>query len=227
MITAKLPCGATMRQATTADITGIVDVYMDSFRDEIFSRQVFPRGVASSTEYWTETVREEMEEPDAVWLVVTEPASAATTPDDGSGSGSTQEEQAETEVIQGFLKWTRPGAPLPEPSTSCCYPAEGEPAVATALYAQVMGARRARMQGRPHWYLDMMGVRRARQGRGYARAMTAWGAARSARDGRPVYVDATGDARGFYDKLGFEVLEALRIATPQGDAEIYLMLWTP
>ncbi|OAA71464.1 acetyltransferase, GNAT family [Cordyceps fumosorosea ARSEF 2679] len=204
-----------MRRATTADIPSIVDVYMDSFSEEIFSRQVYPRGVPSSTAYWTQAVREEMEEPDAVWFVVTEPADTAIPDDDGN------------ETVQGFLKWTRPGSPLPEPADSATaglYPPEGEPAVAVAYYERIMAAHRERMAGTPHWYLDMMGVRRACRRRGYARAMVAWGVGRAAQDGCPVYVDATGDARGFYVRMGFATLGELRVVTPQGDAKIYLML---
>lgn len=202
-----------MRRATAADMPAIVDVYMDAFADEIFSRQVFPRGVASSMDYWTRTVQEEMDEPDAVWFVVTEPPATTTTTN-------------AMETIQGFLKWTRPGAPFPKPDADG-YPPEGHPPVAAEFFARVMGAHRDRMEHTPHWYLDMMGVARAAQGKGYASALVGWGVEQSRRDGCPLYVDATGDARGFYERMGFATLGDLRIATPQGDAEIYLMLWTP
>lgn len=202
-----LPNGATMRNATTADIPAIVDVYMDSFADEIFSRQIYPRGFQSTMDYWTKTVTEEMEEDDAVWFLVTETA-------------------GDQETVQGFLKWTRPGAPFGEADAEG-YPPEGHPEIAYEFYARVMGAHHERMRDTPHWYLDMMGVRRACQGRGYARAMVNWGIAESQKDGRPLYVDATGDARPFYEKMGFKMLDDIKIATPQGDAEIYLMLREP
>ncbi|KAJ6788005.1 hypothetical protein PWT90_01117 [Aphanocladium album] len=199
-----------MRHPTSADIPAIVDVYMDSFGNEIFSRQIFPRGVQSSIDYWTRTVTEEMEEEDAVWFIITEQAATA----DGQ------------EIVQGFLKWTRPGASFPEPDADG-YPPEGEPAIAAEFFAKVMGAHHERMKDTPHWYLDMMGVRRARQGRGYAKAMVSWGVRQSEQDGCPLYVDATGDARTFYAGMGFEELGDLKIPTPQGDAEIYLMLRKP
>ncbi|EGX90691.1 acetyltransferase, GNAT family [Cordyceps militaris CM01] len=207
----QLPCGATMRPATTADIPSIVDVYMDSFRNEIFSRQAYPRDAASSLAYWTRTVQEEMAEPDAVWFVVAEPAAAA----------------ANGDTVQGFLKWTLPGAPVPEPDSDG-YPPEGPAGVAAEYYARVMGAHAAYMGSTPHWYLDMMGVRPACQGRGYAKALVGWGCARAREDGCAVYVDATGDARGFYERMGFAKLgEVVTVGTPQGDAEVYLMLWKP
>ncbi|KAJ3477003.1 hypothetical protein NLG97_g8957 [Lecanicillium saksenae] len=202
-----LPSGVKMRHPTAADIPAIVDVYMDSFINEIFSRQIFPRGVQSSMDYWTRTVEEEMEEEDAVWHIITEEV-------DGQ------------ETVQGFLKWTRPGAPFPEPDADG-YPPEGQPAIAAEFYAKVMGAHHERMKDTPHWYLDMMGVRRACQGKGYAKAMVNWGVKQSEQDGCPLYVDATGDARTFYEKMGFKELGDLKIPTPQGDAEIYLMLRKP
>lgn len=204
------PAGATMRPATAADIPAIVDVYMDSFANEIFSRQVYPRGVASTLDYWTKAVTEEMDEADAVWFVITEPSTTTSTADS----------------VQGFLKWTRPGAPFPDADADG-YPPEGEPAIAAAFYAQVMGAHHDRMKDTPHWYLDMMGVRQSRQGKGYAKALVGWGIEQSERDGCPLYVDATGDARTFYGRMGFEEMGELKFPTPQGDAEIYLMLRKP
>lgn len=191
-----------LRNADLSDVAAIVSVYMDSFANEIFSRQIFPRGFQSSLDYWTATVMEEMAEPGAVWLVVTE-----------------EEDQA----IQGFLKLTRPGAPFPEPGTDG-YPPEGYPVVAAEFYAKVMGAHHERMKDTPHWYVDMMGVRRAKQGNGYATSMLNWGVERSREDGCPLYVDATGDARTFYERLGFVVKGDVTVATPQGPAIVYLML---
>ncbi|OAA80575.1 acetyltransferase, GNAT family [Akanthomyces lecanii RCEF 1005] len=215
MAASDLPSGATMRRATTADIPAIVSVYMDSFRHDLFSRQVFPRSASSSMTYWTRAVAEEMAEAEAVWFVVTEPIAG------------------QQETVQAFVKWTRPGAPFPDPDAADVYPPEGNPALAVALYARVMGAHRERMWDTPHWYLDMMGVRCACQRRGFARAMVGWGIKQSQRGGCPLYVDATGDARGFYENMGFEMLGRddddckVVIETTEGDVEIYMMLRKP
>lgn len=141
-----------MRRATAADVPAIVSVYMDSFSHDLFSRRVFPRGASSSTAYWTRAVHEELAEADAVWFIVITTATGQ-------------------EAVQAFVKWTRPGASFPEPDAADVYPPDGSPALAVALYARIMDARRDRMWDTPHWYLDMMGVRRACQRRGFARAM--------------------------------------------------------
>lgn len=213
---ATLPDGAVMRLATRADISAIVDVYMDSFSTEIFSRQIFPRGAQSSIDFMTNTVTEEMDEPDAVWLVIASPPSS---------SASSADQAASQETIQGFLKWVRPGAPFPDADADADgYPPEGQPAIAADYFARVTAQHHERMRDTPHWYLDMMGVRRAAQGRGYAKAMVGWGVERSAEDGRPLYVDSTGDARGFYERMGFVRRGELGVQTPEGVAEIHIML---
>lgn len=197
-----------MRRANTDDIPAIVSVYMDSFSHDIFSRQVFPRGASSSTAFWTRAVHEEMAEADAVWFVVSTTAPSR-------------------DNVQAFVNWTRPGASFPEPDAADAYPPDGNPALAVAFYARVMGAHRERMRDTPHWYLDMMGVRRAWQRRGFATAMVGWGIRQSQRDGCPLYVDATGDARRFYQNMGFEMLagdDVVRVESSEGEVEVHLML---
>lgn len=196
-----------MREATAADIPAIVDVYFDSFTDEIFSRQVYPRGCQSSMDYWDKTVREEIDEDHATWLLVTD-----TDPATG------------TEEVLGFLKWVAPhDVDWPEADEDG-YPPEGLPELAVAYYKGIFAGHRALMEGKPHWYLDMMGVRRKAQGKGLATMMVNWGLERSDKDGAPTYVDAAGQSLSYYQKFGFVVRDKQTYDSPEGAVEVYFMV---
>ncbi len=53
-----------LRCATQHDAEALCDVYMSAFREEIFSRQVFPRdGSPTESEYWRRAFAEEGCEP--------------------------------------------------------------------------------------------------------------------------------------------------------------------
>ena len=199
-----------IREAVAADIPAIVDTYFDSFTDEIFSRQVYPRECQSSMDYWTKTITEEFDEEHAVWLLATETDSA---------TGN--------ETIQGYLKWVAPHDVKWQDADEEGYPPEGNPELAVAYYKSIFAGHEKLMEGRPHWYLDMMGVRRTAQGKGLAKQMVDWGVERSDRDGVPCYVDAAGQSMSYYRRFGFEIQEKMRFVSPQGDVDVYFMVREP
>lgn len=198
----------TMRVATKADAAALTEVYLDSFTDEIFSRQVYPRDAQSSYTYWFNAMSEELNEPDATFLVVTEPA-----------------EGDKPEYIVGFLKWASPDAPVHEGDDGQdIYPKEGLPETAVEFYTKVAAYHRKLLGTTRHWYLDMMGVRRAYTGKGGARQMVEWGLEKAKQDGVPCFTEATGQAKTFYERFGFKTVDFMSIETPQGPAEIYYMI---
>ena len=66
----------------------------------------------------------------------------------------------------------------------------------------------------PHWFLSLLGVEPALQGRGHGRELVAPGLARAMQDGVPVHLD-TGRPEnvGWYRRLGFEVSEEVRVVS--------------
>lgn len=64
----------------------------------------------------------------------------------------------------------------------------------------------------PHWYLMALGVDPAHQHRGHGSEAVRWGIQRADEDNRPIYLETETDANaGFYEKLGFEVLDEKKI----------------
>ena len=64
----------------------------------------------------------------------------------------------------------------------------------------------------PHWYLMALGVDPDHQGEGHGSTLVRAGIEKADRDGKAVYVETeTEENLGFYQRLGFEVLEEMVI----------------
>ena len=69
----------------------------------------------------------------------------------------------------------------------------------------------ARHPATPHWYLPMVGVEPARQGRGLGSALIRPVLERCDRTGVPAYLEATTPrSRALYERLGFRVTATIR-----------------
>ncbi|KAJ6438236.1 acetyltransferase, GNAT family [Purpureocillium lavendulum] len=213
-----------VRTATHDDVEALCDVYLSAFRDEIFSRQVFPRDSPTAREYWRRAFAEELQEPDATFLVAVEqpPSSPATTSASSVVAAEASAPRGEG-VILGFVKWVAPAAP-PHDFSEDGYPADGLPDVAALYYKRLFEGHRRAMGDVSHWYLDMIGVRPEAMGRGAARQLMGWGFERARQDGRPCFVESTGDAQAFYHRFGFRELDRMSVDTPQGEAVVVLLV---
>lgn len=71
----------------------------------------------------------------------------------------------------------------------------------------------------PHWYLMLLGVDTEHQGQGRGAVLVKEGLARADREGLPCYLE-TSEPRnlGFYERLGFEVVETTRLGTDGPEA---------
>jgi GNAT superfamily N-acetyltransferase len=66
----------------------------------------------------------------------------------------------------------------------------------------------------PHWYLPLIGVDPAHQGRGYGRALMTASLARCDRDGVPAYLESTNPRNiTLYLRHGFEALATIQVGT--------------
>lgn len=212
-----------LRRATQHDVEALCDVYLSAFRDEIFSRQVFPRdGSSTGREYWRRAFAEELREPDATFLVAVERCRGGG--DDESKRGNDVERAApEDEAVVGFVKWVAPGAPTHDFSEDG-YPPDGLPDVAALYYKRLFEGHRRCVGDMPHWYLDMVGVRQEAMGKGAARQLMEWGLERAGREGVPCFVESTGDAQAFYERFRFREVDKMSVDTPQGEAVVVFML---
>jgi ribosomal protein S18 acetylase RimI-like enzyme len=66
----------------------------------------------------------------------------------------------------------------------------------------------------PHWYLPMIGVDPARQGKGYGSALLQHALARCDRDGKLAYLESTSlDSLRLYERHGFELLGTIQVGS--------------
>ncbi len=78
----------------------------------------------------------------------------------------------------------------------------------------------------PHWYLNMIGVDPAGQGRGLGSALIAHGLERADAEGMPAYLDATTERSArLYERHGFQVTEEFRL--PKGGPPLWRMWRDP
>lgn len=200
----------TMRQATKVDLDELVRVHLDAFTDDVFSRQVYPRTAQSTWDYWRKAMEEELDESGATFLILTSPGS-----EDGK------------EKVAGYVKWVGPDPEIHDADEDG-YPPEGLPEVAAQFYKEIMTGHKKLMEGKRHWYLDMMGVARDSMGKGGAKQLIDWGLQKADETGLPCYVDAMGSAKSYYERFGFvEVAEKSVVQTPEGEAVVHYMIREP
>lgn len=194
-----------LRKATTNDVDALCDIYFSAFAHDIFSRQVFPQTSGTGRTYWRQAFSEELQEPDATFLVASDPTSS--TPD----------------RIIAYVKWVRPNTSAHDYSEDG-YPQDGLPEVASEFYRKLFEGHKRVMGNTRHWYLDMMAVEREYMGRGIARQFVEWGFKKAKVDEVVCFVEATADAQGFYEHFGFKEVDRMGVDTPEGKAEVVFMI---
>jgi ribosomal protein S18 acetylase RimI-like enzyme len=74
-----------------------------------------------------------------------------------------------------------------------------------------IGARRSVLMPEPHWYVAAIGVDPDSQGEGLGSVLMEHGIARADRDDKPIYLETETERNvGFYQRLGFDVVEEFR-----------------
>ena len=111
----------------------------------------------------------------------------------------------------GAALWLAPGSAPDEEALAALVQesvADRERQDAFALFDE-MGRRHP---DQPHWYLPLIGVEPAMQGRGYGAALLSHGLRLCDRAGLPAYLEATSSRSvPFYERHGFEVVGEIRV----------------
>ena len=115
-----------------------------------------------------------------------------------------------THAEGGAALWLAPDA-APDEEAIGALVADALPDHRHADAFAVFAAMEARHPATPHWYLPMVGVEPARQGRGLGSALIRPVLERCDRTGVPAYLEATAPrSRALYERLGFRVMATIR-----------------
>ncbi|KAF7549647.1 hypothetical protein G7Z17_g6255 [Cylindrodendrum hubeiense] len=196
-----------MRKATPADIPALCAVYFSAFSDTIVGRQVFPSSSEAARVFWIKSLTKALPNPNFEFLVMT-----------------TRSEDDSAEQVVGYAKWVRPGTPINMPPPADAWPQDADPALAVEFFGKLTAKHKQIMEGRPHWYLDLIGVRKEWMGKGAASPLMRWGLERADEDGLPIFLESTPNGRGMYEKYGFRVLDRHEFESPDGRTLDFFML---
>ena len=180
--------GLTLRPATASDARHIVDTYMSAFRDDSISLLCFPRNKAVH-DFWFNMVVAELSDPNTHFLCVTSP--------DASGE----------DTVIAFAQWIAPSkASLPALPT---WPAGSDSELANSFFTSLFSTHRRLMEGRKHWYLELVATRPEFQGKGAAGMLLRWGLEKADMEGAESYLEASPEGKPIYEHFGFVAQEEL------------------
>ncbi|KAH9909542.1 acyl-CoA N-acyltransferase [Xylariomycetidae sp. FL2044] len=179
-----------LRKGVLSDVAGIVDAFFDSFRNHPATLRVFKPTLPQSRDWWLKSITNEIQDPNAHFVVVTAPDSD--TPD----------------IILGFARWTQPRYPDSPPSPADLPWPEGcDMAFVDEFFGTLEAKHKEIMQGRPHWYLELLGTRQDYQGKGIGKQLLQWGLERIDEDNVEAYLSGSPSGTPMYKKAGFEIVD--------------------
>jgi len=182
-----------VRSGTLDDLSSLCEIYLAAFKDDALSLKVFPRSSDSGAAFWRTQLSEEITDADSHFLVVTD-------------TSSTQ-----PNAPIAFAKWVAPGAATQDAPGPEIWPQDGNPALAVKFFSVLADGHRRIMGDTRHWYLEMLAVRPEYQGRGVASPLMRWGLEKADGDEVQCFLEGTTEARGVYERFGFEVVDEAEI----------------
>ncbi|KAJ5183801.1 hypothetical protein N7492_001417 [Penicillium capsulatum] len=169
--------------ASKADAPALTEVFLAAFDDD-FNRTMFPptpdvRAFASENLLTSDNENE---------IIL-----KATASDDPS-------------TMVAFAKWIRPGKAHTDADhpQGAVWPASSDSALCDLFFGTMSQHHKELMDGRPHYYLEILGVHPNYQRRGLASRLLKWGLERADQDGVEVYLSSSPEGKPMYEKYGFQ-----------------------
>ncbi|KAI8963154.1 acyl-CoA N-acyltransferase [Daldinia sp. FL1419] len=181
-----------VRKATPSDIPSLIDVYFDAFGDHPVTRRVFSSNPEHVRKFWLDPLASGLQKPTDHFLVLTDPNSV--TPERILAFGIWQE------------YFTTPSPP-PPPTTS--WPEDTDLSCVEEFFGTIKKMHEKIMGNRPHWYLDILGVREDSRGKGAGKQLLRWGIAKADDAGLEAFLAASPAGAPLYAKHGFDLIETV------------------
>lgn len=99
-----------------------------------------------------------------------------------------------------------------------------KPGVFQSMVGSMADAKMKRLDGRPCWFLHVLGVDPDYQRQGLGRILVNAGMEFAEKEGCPTYLEATKEGMRLYSQLGWEVISRIHMT---GDVYAPVMSWTP
>lgn len=175
-----------LRSATTSDVEALCDTFFSGFEGEFVAMRVFPPTSPSSWDFWREDMTEGLQDPNT-HTIITEDVS--TTPP----------------TVVALAKWNAvpAGAELPPPPTK--WPGDSD--LGTPFFRDMWEKHKEITGGRPHWYLELLSIKKEYQRKGIGRMLVEWGLERADAEGVECALAATPEGKGLYEKYGFKEVD--------------------
>ncbi|KAK6440041.1 hypothetical protein LTR95_003740 [Oleoguttula sp. CCFEE 5521] len=177
---------------TAADAPRCVDIYFAAFQNP-HSLACWPR-VPSIRAFWEQMILDELAELGAHWLKAVRAGNDL--PDSNASSPA-------AEQIAGFCKWVAPKPGKVPDTTLPQWPADADGRLCDETFGAWAKAHKDLMSGRGHWYLEIVATDPTYQGQGAGSKLMRWGLEQADVKGVAAYLEASPDAVGLYEMLGF------------------------
>ena len=178
----------TLRNATPDDAKALTDIYFSAFAIDAISLLVFPRNSPAAYKFWYDSVIEEIADPNAHFVCVVDT-------------------DTEPKTVVAYAKWNSPAAPvageLPE------WPAGSDHDIANHFFGNLISRHVKIMEGRKHWYLELVATRPEYQGKGAGGKLLRWGIDKADEEGTETYLEASPDGKPIYEHFGFKEVDRL------------------
>lgn len=126
---------------------------------------------------------EELSDPNVHFMVVTS--------SDASTEGT----------VIAFAQWNSPSKVMSDEMPT--WPEGSDAELATSFFGTLISTHKRLMEGKKHWYLELIATRPEFQGKGAAGSLLRWGLEKADSEGLDAYLEASPDGKPIYEQFGF------------------------
>ncbi|KAK8048059.1 acyl-CoA N-acyltransferase [Apiospora saccharicola] len=130
-------------------------------------------------------------------------------------------------AVVALAKWVTPGAgpksaEAEEWAAQMDWPEDVDGALGAEFFTMLEKKHKEHMGTRPHWYLELLAVRKSHHGKGLGKHLLSWGLERADQDGVEAYLQASPAGVPLYRKYGFEDIETVTMSRADNYAEVFM-----